>query len=360
MKSKAKRSLSLLMLTLTLIMSLELPAFAACNHQWTAWEIEMEETCGEPGRKIRYCTECYQDEYQNIPATGRHVWSDWEVETDATCIEAGEKSRECEECGKCEYKTIPATGKHVWTNWITETAASCIEAGTKSRFCMECFKDNYQIIPATGKHDWGSWETLKKPTYYKEGKEVRYCYECDKKQTKAIPKNELSKTEKKAVSAATDLLKYAKKYDVKNMKKQFVSPPKDLFFEKKVALAKYCKKYNQKTLSSKVRSVSINQKDATVKLDVTYPDAYYPFGYSYYDLVNYIIQHPKCSEKTMFKKYMKYLSRYTKIFGVGKETKTITFKLKKTKKGWKITKSSDDIKNAINCNHEEAYSDVLG
>lgn len=319
MKNKAKRSLGLL-IVLILIVSLKLPSRAVCEHQWTEWVTETEATCTEPGEKSRYCTKCFQDEYQTIPATGKHVWSNWTVETEATCVEPGEKSR----------------------------------------YCRECDKDEYQKIPATGKHDWGRWETIKKPTYYKEGKKDRYCHECDKKQVKAIPKKVLSKTEKKAVSAATDLLKHAKKYDVKKMKKQFVSPPKNVFFEKKVKLAKYCKKYNQKKLSSKIRSVSIKQKDATVKLDVTYPDAYYPFGYSYYDLVYYLIEHPKCSEKTMFKQYMKYLSKYTKRFGVGKETKTITFKIKKTKKGWRIAKASDDIKNAINCNHEAAYSDVLG
>ena len=359
MKEIAKRSLGLLMVVSILMMSLELPALAVCDHQWSNWETEIYATCGEAGEKSRYCTLCFQEEYQLIPATGKHVWSDWEIETWATCIESGEKSRYCMECGKCEYKTIPATGKHVWTSWTTETAATCIESGMKSRFCKECYKDEYQKIPATGKHDWGRWETIKKPTYYKEGKKVRYCNECDKRQVKAIPKKTLSKAEKKVVSTATDLLKHAKKYDVKKMKGLFVSPPKDFFFEKKVKLAKYCKKYNQKKLSSKIRSVSIKQDDATVKLDVTYPDAYYPFGYSYYDLVQYIVQHPKCSEKTMFKQYMKSLSRYTKAFGVGKETKTITFKLKKTKKGWRIAKSSDDINNAVNCNYQKAYTDCF-
>lgn len=320
MKIKAKRSLSLLMLTLTLMMSLELPAFAACNHQWSDWEIETEATCVEPGEKTRYCEICFEEERKAISATGKHAWDDWWVDIEPTCTKSGKKSR----------------------------------------YCYECFEEQVKKIPATGKHDWGSWETVNKPTYYKSGKKVRYCDECGKKQVKAIPKKVLSKTEKKAATTATDLLKYAKKYNVKKMKKQFISPPKNVFFEKKVALAKYCKKYNQKKLSYKIRSVSIDQKDATVKLDVTYPDAYYPFGYSYYDLVYYLIEHPKCSDKAMFKQYMKYLSKYTKRFGVGNETKTITFKLKKTKKGWKITKSSDAIKNAINCNHEEAYSDVLG
>ena len=319
MQNIAKRTLGLFMLILILLMSLDLPAYAVCNHQWSNWEIDSYPTCGEAGEKIRYCMECDAEEYQ----------------------------------------MIPATGKHVWTKWVTDYEATCIETGSKSRFCRECFKDEYQKIPATGKHDWESWETIKNPTYYKEGRKNRYCNECGKKQTKAIPKKTLSKEEKKAVSVATDLLKYAKKYDVKKMKKQFASPPKKLFFEEKVKLAKYCKKYNQKKLSSKIHSVSINQKEATVKLDVTYPDAYYPFGYAYYDLVLYIIDHPKCSEKTMFKVYMKSLSRYTKVFGVGKETNTITFKLKKTKKGWRIAKSSYDIKNALNCNYQKAYSDFF-
>lgn len=63
-------------------------------------------TCVEPGKQMRYCLDCYEEEYAELPATGEHEWDDWYTVKAATIKKTGIKERECYICGETQTKTI--------------------------------------------------------------------------------------------------------------------------------------------------------------------------------------------------------------------------------------------------------------
>lgn len=97
-------------LALSLILSL-LPVQAladeACDHDWSDWETTEEPTCGDDGFEERYCQNCGEEEYEEIPATGDHDWDGWHTSQSATISKTGLKVRECYECGETQEKSIP-------------------------------------------------------------------------------------------------------------------------------------------------------------------------------------------------------------------------------------------------------------
>lgn len=103
-----KKLLNLLILTIVLsFFPLQVSAEDACAHVWSSWEVYNEPTCTEPGQKVRYCFDCYEEEYADIPATGEHEWSGWYTAKAATIKKTGLKERECYICGETETKATP-------------------------------------------------------------------------------------------------------------------------------------------------------------------------------------------------------------------------------------------------------------
>lgn len=165
----------------------------------------------------------------------------------------------------------------------------------------------------------------------------------------------------KAEKVVRTYINATKSYSINKMNKCFRTKPKNAFFVKKKALAKYCKKYNKKT-TYQIKSTKIKGKSATIKVSVTSPDCYLIFSCAFDDFENYYIdyalEHGKNPSSSKGNAYlMKRIQYYTDMFGVEYNTRTITFKLIKTKKGWKIQSASRRIKDIANCRYEEAYDD---
>ncbi len=167
----------------------------------------------------------------------------------------------------------------------------------------------------------------------------------------------------KAVKVVKSYLKATKSYNVKKMNKCFRSKPKDAFFVSKKDMAKYCKKYNKKT-TYKIKSTKIKGKSGVIKVSVTSPDCYSIFESAFDDCtswaIDYYFEHGKePSSSKMNSRLMKYINRYTKEYGVDYTTRTITFKMIKTKKGWKIKSATRNIKDIANCQYGKAYDEYF-
>lgn len=102
-----KTFISLLIAAIILsFLPLQVYAEDTCTHTWSSWEVYNEPTCGETGEKARYCSNCYEWEYETIPATNEHEWSDWYKVKSATISKNGLKKRDCYICGKTQSKKI--------------------------------------------------------------------------------------------------------------------------------------------------------------------------------------------------------------------------------------------------------------
>ncbi len=94
-------------------------------------------SCTEEGYTIHVCSRCndsYTDTY--VPAVG-HDWGEWETTLEPTCTDPGERTRYCNNCGEGEFEEIPATG-HNMTEYAA-TEATCTEAGNSLYYkCENC------------------------------------------------------------------------------------------------------------------------------------------------------------------------------------------------------------------------------
>ncbi len=104
-----KRFINFLIVITMVLSLLPVQAFAddVCNHIWSEWQVYEEPTCVEPGKQERYCINCYEEEYAEIPATGEHEWDDWYTVKSATIKKPGLKERECFICGETQTKVTP-------------------------------------------------------------------------------------------------------------------------------------------------------------------------------------------------------------------------------------------------------------
>ena len=102
-----------LLLCFVALLPFSLHVKAEHTHTWSDWEVTCPATCNYEGVKVRYCTECYEEDAEDIPATGKHNWSKWHIE-DAGCFTSGSKTRYCEYCDKEETIEIPAYGLQVF------------------------------------------------------------------------------------------------------------------------------------------------------------------------------------------------------------------------------------------------------
>ena len=75
------------------------------GHQWGEW-VTYDTSCESPGKKVRYCNNCYASEEGTVPALG-HDYGPWEVEEYPTAFDVGLKTRECRTCWKEDTQVIP-------------------------------------------------------------------------------------------------------------------------------------------------------------------------------------------------------------------------------------------------------------
>ncbi|MBO4428739.1 MAG: hypothetical protein J5832_02180, partial [Clostridia bacterium] len=103
------------------------PAQTEHVHEFGAWTVTKQATCGEPGEYEKVCSKCGEKETQVISATRIHSFGAWTVTKQATCTEPGEQERVCTNCGEKETWVKAATG-HSWEK------ATCTEPKT----CKKC------------------------------------------------------------------------------------------------------------------------------------------------------------------------------------------------------------------------------
>lgn len=110
-----KRFLNLLIVITMVLSSLPQQVFAenTCNHIWSSWYVSYEPTCVESGLKERYCLNCYEVEYADIPATGEHEWDDWYTVKSATIARTGIQERECFICGETQTRVITKSKPYI-------------------------------------------------------------------------------------------------------------------------------------------------------------------------------------------------------------------------------------------------------
>lgn len=354
-----KKKLFLLATVLSLITVT--PVSAECQqHEWSDWIVEEEPDCFEKGYQFRWCYNCDAEEQQTIPAYGSHDWNAWEVNEEPTCEDSGENVRECLRCGATESLTVPATGKHIWSKWWTEEEPDCMNTGLSMRECSQCYKtETKKIAKNPKKHSYSSWMTVKKATAFSTGTAERECYICQAVQKKSLAKLKTvsaSTKEQKAVKKViSNFFTYAKKYDTKKIKTCFASPKKVKLFETKKKMASFYRSSNKGSLKYAFKSFSVSKKTATVKVYCRYQDTYWPAFYSVADADSYLILHPKTSntkiDKYQYEQIVKWNKKYTKQYS----DTTLSIKLKKVGKSWKISSYTKALNNAIHGNYQDAY-----
>lgn len=190
LKCSTKRKFCVFLAVILIISCIPLQVYAeSCNHSWSDWEILYESTCGEAGEKYRYCTECYDCEYADIPATGNHKWDEWYIENEPSCYQKGSKKRYCDVCNEVQYADIAAYGCHNWGSWVISEDATCACTGLESRECTRCGAYQDRNIPVNpNNHVLSEWMTYEEATALKKGSLYRSC-DCGKyEQYKTIPK----------------------------------------------------------------------------------------------------------------------------------------------------------------------------
>lgn len=85
-------------------------------HLWTEWEAEGE-LCAN-GTYERHCKECYKTEIMARIGNGNHLYSDWTIISNPDCLNKGKKYRYCYNCYEYFYEDIPSNPKaHAWIGW---------------------------------------------------------------------------------------------------------------------------------------------------------------------------------------------------------------------------------------------------
>ena len=75
------------------------PTNQPCTHDFYDWDVAIEATCQQDGKKYRTCKLCKEQEFETIPALGHDLTQ--HQGKDATCLEAGYKAYE--DCSRCDY-----------------------------------------------------------------------------------------------------------------------------------------------------------------------------------------------------------------------------------------------------------------
>lgn len=193
----------LLLFILTIILSffpLQASAEATCTHTWSDWEVYMEPTCGESGKKMRYCLDCYEEEYADIPATGEHEWDDWYTLKSATISKTGIKERECYICGETQKKTTSKLKPYIKLSKKTVKLQTSKTYSLKVRYAKgdsikKCTSNNKKVATVTKK---GKIKAKKKGTatitvVLKSGKRAKCKVTVSAKKKKAASNNSSSK-----------------------------------------------------------------------------------------------------------------------------------------------------------------------
>lgn len=286
---------------------------------------------------------------------------EWELmyTSQPSCLRDGYQMFGCKNCDATYKETLSKTENHTWGDWKITKAAGCSTTGSQNRSCKYCAKTQYEEIPALGYHTWGAWKTGQKATYSSSGYKIRYCTLCDESETEDIEKLSVTKTQKAVKKTVDNFFSAAKKYNISKIKKCFSNPKNLKLFESKKYMAKFFKESNW-DLDYAITSIKVNKKSATVKVKCTYYDYYNVFLYSFDDVVSYIAKNPKASsaqiDKYQYKRTVKWENKLIDYAYDDPIHKTITIKLKKIGKTWKISSYTKSMDNVIHRNYRKAYN----
>lgn len=249
---------------------------------------------------------------------------------------------------------------HEWSSWYVEEESTCIEHGQECRYCTVCGEEEYRDLPLAG-HDWGSWETIRKATPYKKGLKVRTCWECEKEQTKSIPKRKLTSNQKKAVKVVTTYLKAAKKYNINKMNSCFKKRSTKYVYP--VANINHIYKKNNKVIKWKMVDARGKGNTITVKVKVTRPDLYSRTYKVFYETMEWALYHPNFTEAQLTNKLLSKIKAKLDNYKPKTTTDTVTFKIVKSGKKWKIksqTRAIVDIATGFYYEaSDDAYDDLV-
>ena len=171
-----RKKITSLLLSAAMLLSYAMPVMAEeteHEHNVLYWDIMEEPTCGEPGLKLGFCTECDAEVAEEIPPTGEHYWGynpgedgthlryclNCDYSETVLCNYSEEQQGDltiytCKDCG---YSYSVAGGpdhQHIIQVWNITTPPTCIDSGIESGECTECGQKFERIIPPTGNHSW--------------------------------------------------------------------------------------------------------------------------------------------------------------------------------------------------------------
>ncbi len=118
-------------------------------HNWGEWSTTKQPTCKEKGIKTRTCSECKENDEQELDKTA-HKFGAWTVSKKATCSEVGQETKTCSVCNATENRST-SKGAHSYGAWVTSKEPTNTDTGLKERKCSICGHTQTEVIPVVEK-----------------------------------------------------------------------------------------------------------------------------------------------------------------------------------------------------------------
>ena len=168
-----------------------------------------------------------------------------------------------------------------------------------------------------------------------------------------------TKTKDEALTEAVvdNFYTYAKTMDVSSMRDLLNVSNKSSYFKLPSNLTKLAKKYNKKNKWT-IKSVTVTDNTAKVKVKVKYTSLYEPFYNAMNDIVwAYVFGYIDQSQVTV-ENVVEVAKDYISSDTVVSTSKTVTFNLVKVSGKWKIKKLTDSIYDTILMDYMKANNDL--
>lgn len=237
----------------------------------------------------------------------------------------------------------PSGATHEWKAIWYEAELSCTSPTDVVYKCQKCGQTKTETVPPISHSHYTAWAVRKKATHFKTGIKYRKCGVCGIEETAPIAKRAYTANEKKALTATKKMMNLVKKYDYTGMKKyragtgfRYSYWPKN----NKVTYQIVKKEYKQ-NFYYEITNVYPSGKNIKVKIKIAYPSAYKQYQKACKEVspsYKKALLAKSPSDKAL-KYFQKLVIKRVKKYGTELRTKTYTFTVKKTAKGWKIIKA---------------------
>lgn len=166
--------------------------------------------------------------------------------------------------------------------------------------------------------------------------------------TISLSKRSYTKNKKKAISVTKNFLNKIKQYDFNGTTTYQKGKLGYTYWGKESRFYAISKKQFSKKFSYKIKNVTISDNNVIIKVKITYPDAYIQAYKGMNDGYIYALKHPNRSINYVVHHYaFPRIVQRIKKYGVKKCASMVTFTVKKTNNGWKITKMNGGKKIAL-------------